>query len=161
MRFGNIYADQLGRTSGLALGDVLAGPESGRTALAIGDEALLTAMPQTDLQEVADRVARVDRYLDAETDVHKEKKQYAILLVYTEIAGEAQKVVERHLAEMAIRWRLAEIIPGEEGVSILEYLVRLKKHVPAGALLDAIRAEGGDRVRAAELRSLEGLKKRS
>ena len=36
MKFGNIYVDQLGRTSGLALGDVLAGPESGRTALAIG-----------------------------------------------------------------------------------------------------------------------------
>ena len=102
-------------------------------------------MPQTDLQEVADRVARVDRYLDAETDIHKEKKQYAILLVYTESAGEAQQVVERHLRE----------------ISILEYLVRLKDHVPAGALLDAIRREGGDRVRAAELRSLEGLKRRS
>ena len=161
MKFGNIYVDQLGRTSGLALGDVLAGPESGRTALAIGDQALLTAMPQTDLQEVADRVARVDRYLDAETDIHKEKKQYAILLVYTESAGEAQQVVERQLAEMAIRWRLAEIMPGKDEVSILEYLVRLKDHVPAGALLDAIRKEGGDHVRAAELRSLEGLKRRS
>lgn len=161
MNFGNIYVDQLGRTSALALGDVLAGPESGKTALAIGDEALLTAMPQTDLQEVADRVARVDRYLDAETDVHKEKKQYAILLVYTESAGEAQQVVERHLGDMAIRWRLAEIIPGEGTISILEYLVRLKEHVPAGALLDAIRKEGGDFVRAAELRSLQGLKKRS
>lgn len=161
MKFGNIYVDQLGRTSGMALGDVLAGPESGKTALAIGDEALLTAMPQTDLQEVADRVARVDRYLDAETDVHKEKKQYAILLVYTESAGEAQQVVERHLGDMAIRWRLAEIIPGEGEISILEYLVRLKEHVPAGALLDAIRKDGGDFVRAAELRSLQGLKKRS
>lgn len=161
MKFGNIYVDQLGRTSGMALGDVLAGPESGKTALAIGDEALLTAMPQTDLQEVADRVARVDRYLDAETDVHKEKKQYAILLVYTELAGEAQQVVERHLGDMAIRWRLAEIIPGEGEISILEYLVRLKEHVPAGALLDAIRKDGGDLVRAAELRSLQGLKKRS
>ena len=161
MNFGNIYVDQLKRTSGLALGDVLAGPQSAETALTIGDEALLTAMPQSDLQEVARRVARVDRYLDAETDVHKEKKQFSILLVYSDEAGEAQKVVERHLGELAVRWRLAEIIPGEDGVSILEYLVRVKEHVPAGALLDAIRKDGGEHVRAAELRSLQGLKKRS
>ena len=161
MNFGNIYVDQLRRTSGLALGDVLAGPESGKTALSIGDEALLTAMPQTDLQEVADRVARVDRYLDAETDVHKEKKQYAILLVHSESVGEVQEVVEKHLGTMAVRWRLAEILPGEGDISILEYLVRLKEHVSAGVLLDAVRRDGGDRVRAAELRSLQGLKKRS
>ena len=140
---------------------MLAGPQSAETALTIGDEALLTAMPQSDLQEVARRVARVDRYLDAETDVHKEKKQFSILLVYSDEAGEAQKVVERHLGELAVRWRLAEIIPGEDGVSILEYLVRVKEHVPAGALLDAIRKDGGEHVRAAELRSLQGLKKRS
>ena len=161
IKFGNIYVDQLGRTSGLALGDVVAGPESGRTALAIGDEALLTAMEQTDLQEVAHRVARVDRYLDAETDRHKEKKRYHILLVYTESAGDVQRVVDHELGAMAIRWRLAEIVPGEGGISILEYLVRLKDHVPAGALLDAIRRNGGEKVRAAELRSLQGLKKRS
>ena len=161
MNFGNVYVDQLKRTSGLALGDVLAGPGSAESALSIGDSALLTAMPQTDLKEVARRVARVDRYLDAETDVHKEKKQFSILLVYTDLAGETQQLVERHLAALAVRWRLAEIIPGEDGVSILEYLVRVKEHVPAGALLDAIRKDGGDHVRAAELRSLQGLKKRS
>lgn len=160
INFGNIYVDQLGRTSGLALGDVLAGPASGRTALSIGDEALLTAMPQSDLQEVAGRVARVERHLDAETDVHKEKKLYSILLVYSGRAGEAQKVVESLLKDMALRWRLAEIIPGEDDISILEYLVRLKDHVPGGALLDAVREKGGEHVKAAELRSLEGLKKR-
>ncbi len=161
MNFGNIYVDQLKRTSGLALGDVLAGPESAASALKIGDEALLTAMPQTDLREVARRKARVESYLEAETDIHKEKKQFSILLIYSDAAGETQQIVERNLGLFAVRWRLAEIIPGEDGVSILEYLVRVKEHVPAGALLDAIRKEGGDSVRAAELRSLQGLKKRS
>ncbi len=161
IKFGNIYVDQLGRTTGLALGDVVAGPESAKTALTIGDEALLTAMPQSDLQEVAHRVARVDRYLDAETEVHREKKQYHILLVYTESVGDVQQLVDSELGQMAIRWRLAEIVPGEGGISILEYLVRLRDHVPAGVLLDAIRREGGEKVRAAELRSLQGLKKRS
>ncbi len=81
--------------------------------------------------------------------------------MYSGRAGEAQKVVESLLKDMALRWRLAEIIPGEDDISILEYLVRLKDHVPGGALLDAVRkGGGGDHVKAAELRSLEGLKKR-
>ena len=112
MKFGNIYVDQLHRTSSLGLGDVLAGPGSGETALSIGDEALLTAMPQSDLREMVGRVARLERYLDEETDVQTEKKLYSVLLVYTKLAGEAQKVVESPLNETAVRWRLAEIIPG-------------------------------------------------
>jgi hypothetical protein len=39
---------------------------------------------------------------------------------------------------------LAEIIPGEDDISILEYLVRLKDHVPGGALLDAVRKGGAN-----------------
>ena len=160
MKFGNIYVDQLHRTSALGLGDVLAGPGSGETALSIGDEALLTAMPQSDLQEMVGRVARLERYLDEETDVQTEKKLYSVLLVYTKLAGEAQKVVEGPLNETAVRWRLAEIIPGQDGASILQYLVRLKPGVQPGIMLDTIRKEGGDHVQAAELRSLRSRAKR-
>ena len=160
MKFGNIYVDQLHRTSALGLGDVLAGPGSGRTALSIGDEALLTAMPQSDLREMVSRVARLERYLDEETDVHTEKKLYSILLIYTRLAGEAQKVVEGPLNEMAVRWRLAEIIPGKDDLSILQYLVRLKPGVRPGFMLDTIRQEGGEHVQAAELRSLRSRAKR-
>ena len=159
-QFGNIYVDQMHRTSSLALGDVLAGPASGKTALSIGDQALLAAIPQTDLGEMVGRVARLERYLDEETDVQTEKKLYALLLVYTKLAGEAQKAVEGPLNEMAVRWRLAEIIPGGDGVSVLQYLVRLKPGVQAGVVLDTIRKEGGDHVQAAELRSLRSRTKR-
>ena len=82
---------QLHRTSALGLGDVLAGPGSAKTALAIGDKALLSAMPQSDLEEMVGRVARLERALDEETDVHTEKKLYSVLLVHTSLAGEAQK----------------------------------------------------------------------
>ena len=160
MKFGNIYVDQLHRTSALGLGDVLAGPGSSETALSIGDEALLTAMPQSDLREMVGRVARLERYLDEETDVQTEKKLYSVLLIYTKLAGEAQKVVEGPLNETAVRWRLAEIIPGEDGASILQYLVRLKPGVQPGIMLDTIRKEGSDHVQAAELRSLRSRAKR-
>ena len=160
MKFGNIYVDQMHRTSALGLGDVLAGPASAKTALSVGDQALLTAVPQTDLGEMVGRVARLERYLDEETDVHTERKLFAVLLVYTSLAGEAQKVVEGPLNQMCARWRLAEIIPGGEGVSILQYLVRLRPGAQAGVMLDTIREEGGDRVQAAELRSLRSRTQR-
>ena len=154
--FGNIYADQGSRTGALALGDVLAGPGSARTALSIGDRRLLEAMSPADLKDVAERVARLGQHLDAEVDAPKEKKAYSLLIVHSTKPGEAQKHVEEELARMALRWRLAEILPGEGDHSVLEYLVRLQERFRSGDLLQAIRATGGDAVKAAEIRSLTG-----
>jgi hypothetical protein len=159
--FGNIYADQIGRTRALALGDVVAGPGSAGTAVSIGDKRLLSALTPRELTDVADKAARIDRYLEAEADTLRDRKQFSVLMVYVDKVGLVQQVVEHHLADMAIRWRLAEILPGEEGVQILEYLVRMKETIPPGMLLDAIREEAGEHIRAAEFRSLKGLRKRS
>lgn len=160
MGFGNIYSDQKGRTSPLALGDILAGPQSGATALSIGDKALLAALTPRELRDAAVQVARMESYLEAEEEQHKERKKYAILMVHTEEVGTTQGLVEREIELRAVRWRLAEILPGKDGIQILEYLVRLKPDVSAGSLLDAVRVAGGGRIKAAEFRSLEGLKKR-
>ncbi len=152
--FGNIYSDQGSRTGALALGDVLAGPGSARTALSIGDRRLLEALTPTDLKEVAERMARLGQHLDSEVDTPKEKKSFLLLIVHTDQAGEAQQAVEVELADMAARWRLAEILPGEGQTSILEYLVRLRDGYLSGDLLEAVRRAGGDRVLAAEIRSI-------
>jgi len=160
MNFGNIYADQRGRTAPLGLGDILAGPGSADGALSIGDRTLLSALTPRELGEAAVHVARMERHLEADADRHKERRKYAILLVHTDEVGPTQELVERELEPRAVRWRLAEILPGRDGVQVLEYLVRLNDDAPAGDLLDAVRRAGGDRVLAAEFRSLEGLKKR-
>ncbi len=160
MNFGNIYADQFRHGGKIRLGDAVAGPESARTAMAIGDSRLVAAMSPTEVTEVADRMARTRRYLEAESSSRKERKRYSVLMIYTAEAGGAQAAVEPILERMALRWSLAEVIPGHDGVSILEYLVRVPDEVPAGAILDAIRAEAGALVRAAELRSLRGLAKK-
>jgi len=160
LNFGNMYVDQLGRTAAMGLGDALAGPQSGESALRFGDASLLTALSPLEVKEVAEHRERLVSYLDSVTETTKERKAYAILLVHTREVGDVQTVVEAVLERGATRWRLAEILPGEAGVSILEYLVRVREGVPAGALLDAIRREGEGKVQAAELRSLEGLQKR-
>lgn len=161
INFGNIYVDQRGRTSALNLGDVLAGPESGGSAVSFGDDQLLNAMSVEELADVADRVSRMERHLEAEADTPKERKLYAVLMVHAESVGPVQAMVDPLLERLAVRWRLAEILPGSGGVSILEYLVRLRDGITPGTLLDQIRTLGGDNVRAAELRSLKGLRKRS
>jgi hypothetical protein len=161
VNFGNLYADRMHRTGGMALADAVAGPESRRGALSFGDPRLAAALAPTELKEVADRMARTHRYLDAESDERQERKQYTLLMVYADEAGAAQAAVEPLLEQMAVRWTLAEILPGADGISVLEYLVRIRDEFPAGALLDALRQAAGASVRAAELRSLKGLAKRS
>lgn len=157
--FGNIYADRAGRTGNLSLGDVLAGPASADSALSFGDPRLLKTLSRRELAEAAERMARMQRHLRSETTDQQEHKAYSVLMVYALKAGEAQKVTERLLKSMAHRWRLAEIIPAEEGVSILEYLVRMGERHSTGELLDVIREQAGPYIKAAELRSLEGLRK--
>jgi hypothetical protein len=158
--FGNIYVDAVGKSGAMGLGDVLAGPESRGSAVTVGDKQLLQALSEKELTDVAERVARMERYLDAESDTTKDRKQYHVLLVHAAQVGEAQGFVEADLEPNAIRWRLAEIIPGQDGISILEYLVRLHDHCSPGGLLDLIQSHPGNSIRAAEIRSLKGLKRK-
>jgi hypothetical protein len=160
MNFGNIYADQFHRTGGLTLGDAVAGPGSAESAVSIGDARLMAALSPKELKDVAERLSRMKTYLHAESDSKKDRKQYCVLMVSTAKVGNAQAVVEPLLERTSDRWRLAEIAPGKDEVSILEYLVRLKEEVSTGALLDAVREAGGEDVKAAEIRSLEGLAKK-
>ena len=157
--FGNIYADQ-GRTAPLALGDILAGAGSAESAISIGDKALLSALTPTELTEAAGHVARMERYLEAEEEKPKERKKYGVLMVHTDEVAQTQARLESEIERHSVRWRLAEILPGRGGVQVLEYLVRLREDVSVGTLVDAVRRGGGEHVRAAEFRSLAGLKRK-
>jgi hypothetical protein len=161
MNFGNVYADRLRRTGGLSLGDAVAGAESASSAVAFGDARVLNALSPTELKEVADRLGRTDRYLSAEADTRKERKHYSVLMVYTSEVGATQERVEPLLERMAMRWSLAEIAHADAQTSVVEYLVRLPEGASAGDLLDAIRTQAGDVVRAAEIRSLRGLARKT
>jgi hypothetical protein len=158
--FGNIYVDQGGRTGHLTLGDVLAGPASAQKAVSFGDRRLLDALGPDELKDVAERVARMEQYLKAAGEDKQERKAYSVLLVHTDEVADAQKAIEPRLQELCVRWSLAEIVPRESGVSVLEYLVRPREGVGEGALMEAVRDAGGALVRAAEMRSLKKVAKR-
>lgn len=155
MRFGNIYA---GNASVLGIGDVLAGPASGGAVLRVGDPGVLEAARPSDVADLADRAARIERHISEERTKKKDKRANALLLVHTRAAEGAQAYVDRLLEERATRWKLAEIGPGPSGV-LLIYLARLDGEGVQGAVMDRLRSEApAGVVEAAELRSLKGLK---
>ena len=158
--FGNIYMDQKDRTGHLTLGDVLAGPASADKAVKFGDRRLLDALTPDDMRGMAERMGRMERYLKEVGDSKKERKAYSVLLIHTDQVGETQNAIEPKLQELSVRWSLAEIVPHEDGVSVLEYLVRPRDDIAEGTMMEAVRAAGGARVRAAEMRSLKGIAKR-
>lgn len=157
-QFGNIYADAKG--AALGLGDVLAGPESGYGALAVGNPAVLEAAAPEDLAEIAERAARLERYISEERAKKKSKRANALLLVHASEAGPAQAHVDAALEELAARWKLIEVGPGPSG-SLLQYLARFDGAAVEGAVMDRIREAPEDVISAAELRSLKGLKSRA
>ena len=157
-RFGNIYAHSRG--AALGLGDVLAGPETAATALAVGDPAILEAAAPADLAEIAERAVRLERHVSEERLKKKKARANALLLIHARSAQPAQAEVERILEELAAKWKLAELNPAPSGF-LLVYLARLEGSAVQGAVMDRLRAGVGGAIEAAELRSLKGLQPRA
>lgn len=156
---GNIYVDQQGRVTPLRPGEALMGPAKTGEFMAVGDPKLLEALTPDELDQVADRAARLQAYIAARSDDTKKKRFSAVVLVHTSEPKSAQPVVEQVFENQTKRWRLAELLPTVDGTTTLEYMVRLKDDVEAGALLDELKRLGAPNVVAAEFRSLRGLKR--
>lgn len=157
-QFGNIYADQSNRASALSVGDVLAGPASAQSAMRVGDPAVLEALPETELSEIAERAVRIERHVSEERARKKGERANTMLLVHGVTAAPVQALLDPMLDEMAVRWKLAEIDTTEAGV-MLVYLARMDGEAAQGELMDRVR--GAPEVSAVELRSLKGLKPRA
>lgn len=162
LNFGNIYADQIHRTGGLGLGTAIAGPGSSRASLGFGDRDVMSSLAPTSLDEVKETQARMRQYLHEESEHKKERKRFLALIVYTRDPGPAQELLDPLLEEWTLRWQLAEVVPGETGVSGLTYLVRLREGVTENFLIQTLEAaDQGEPsvIEAAELRSLKELAK--
>src|SRR2546426_103059 len=122
LNVGNIYADQQGRTPALPPAEGLLGPRRrASAALAVGDPDLLAALAPHELEEVADRAARLQAYVMARAGDKKEDRFNGMLLVHTTQPEAAQRLVEELLQIQARRWRLAEIGPAPPGPASRAY----------------------------------------
>ena len=156
-KFGNMYADP---SIGLSRGDVLAGPASAARALQVGDPAILEAVTADDRAGIAERAARMERYISEERKKKKAERANQLVLVHATDAAAAQSFVDKVLDELATRYKLKEIGTGPAGV-LLEYLASLDGPGVEGAVYDRLHEGRGGPLVGAELRSIKGLKPRA
>ncbi|HEX4470153.1 MAG TPA: DUF4956 domain-containing protein [Gemmatimonadaceae bacterium] len=73
---------------------------------------------------------------------HDVSRQTQMVSVYTQHPSSARHLVEELLPNVAKEWHLAEIVPGGDGRSTLEYVVRFKKKVAPDAAVEEINLAG-------------------
>lgn len=159
-RFGNPYAAATSGGGGLSLGDALAGHGSAEARNLVGDPALLDAAAPGDVGEALAQAARFERHVAEERLKKKSKRANGLLLVHTDRVEGCQPSVEAILEEATTRWKLAEVVQAAPGRWVLQYLIRVDAPGTPGNVLQRLH-EGGEGVSAAELRSLQGLKRRT
>ncbi|HZD03764.1 MAG TPA: hypothetical protein VE173_02570, partial [Longimicrobiales bacterium] len=144
---------------GVPLAEALVPGESHK-AVVIGDEEQIEPVHADDLPELSGHIDRLADYVRADA-LRKKKKYNTLLLVYTEDPEMASERVEPILGEHARRWvEVDRIQRNGSGLVALEYLLRLKKKVKVGQMIDRLGCGEGEACTAAELKPIRGLRKR-
>jgi len=122
--FGSIYGGRYGRTGILSLGD---------------SRALVAQTP------AARRDVRKSLFDDA-----NEMDCDGILLIHAAETDLARHMAQEAFTEMAKDWKLAGIVPRDDHLSTLQYLVRLKKKSGPADLVGALNDRWSSQITAAE-----------
>ncbi|HEX2095239.1 MAG TPA: DUF4956 domain-containing protein [Longimicrobiaceae bacterium] len=117
------------------------GGRYGRTGiLSVGDPGLMVAQ----LPDAQRRIRR--RLLQDAAEIRSD----GILLVHSADSEVARQTVQEALGDLARDWMLADIVRREEGVSTLEYVLRLKRQVLPADLVGALDERWATHLAAAE-----------
>ena len=122
------------------IGSIYGGRYGETGILSTGSEELLVAQTPEQRKEI--RRALLEEAEEMKTD--------GILLVHAERPEVARHTVQEALSDMARDWRLVRIANRDEGITTLEYLVRLKKETAAIDLVGALDERWSGQVEAAE-----------
>ncbi len=145
--------------AGVTLAEALVPGESHK-AVILGDETKAEPVQAEDLSELGEHIDRLADYVRADA-LRKKKKYNTLLLVHTDDPEATQRFVEPILEEHALRWvQVDEIERDGNGMVAVEYLMRLKKEVRVGKMIDRLECGPGSLCQAAELKPIKGLRKR-
>ena len=122
------------------IGSVYGGGYGRTGVLATGDPALHVAQLPMDRKEIRRSL------LDAAGDFRSD----GVLLVHAGEVDLARHMVQEAFSDLAKDWRLVRVTPRGEGISTLEYLVRLKKKTSPPDLVGAVDERWSAQVHAAE-----------
>jgi len=114
------------------------------------DDEVLRDMTAEQLEGVAQRAMRRAREHNPEGEEGGGAKPEALIRLKTRNPNGVRPLVEQRLEESAKKWRLKSVFPGDDGITVVEYTVTLKKSKNLDDVLSAVRAAG-----AAELLSAE------
>jgi hypothetical protein len=98
------------------------------------------------------RVATMEHRVPVAIPPSAQSSLNAILRVHTTSVESAQGTVEEVLAGAAKQWELTGVTPGEEGRSMLDYVVRLRAKTQRADVLNDLRTRGTPHVIGAEYR---------
>ncbi len=74
-----------------------------------------------------------------------------LLRVRTATVEEARRALEPALGQQLKRWRYGGVVHEDDGTHVLEYVVQLRRSVPADVVRDALRAQGAPHVTDVQL----------
>lgn len=159
MNVGDVGPSLELRHGGVPLTEALVPGESHK-AVVIGDEERVEPVHAEDLPGLSEHIDRLADYVRADA-LRKKKKYNTLLLVYTREPEEAGEMVEPILDEHARRWvEVDRIQRNGTGLVAVEYLLRLKKKVKVGRMIDRLSCGEEGPCMAAELKPIKGLRKR-
>jgi len=144
---------------GIRLSEALVPGESHRPVV-LGDREAPEMVHAEDLEDLSGSIERLANYVSADA-LRKRKKYNTLLLVYAEDVDAAREKLEPILDEHTQRWVFVDTISqnGSE-LPALEYLLRLKKSVDVGQMVDRLGCGEGAVLRAAELKPVRGLRRK-
>ena len=150
--FGRAPANLEGSAAARALERTRALADAGGEFVASLDREVLASMSPAQLEAVAAKAWRRRQLKDDGPLAERSFPFRAILRVHASEVEPVQLAVESVLMELAKRWELSAVLPGEFGGSTLEYLVRMRKTSSKEALFANLRARGGPQLLGVELR---------
>lgn len=159
MNVGDVEPSLAVSHGGLYLSEALV-PGVTQKPVIVGDRASVDRLDHEQVSALEDAIDRLADYVRA--DALRQKGKYnTLMLVYTEKPEQAEGLVEEVLDEHADRWVHVDSIDYEGGdMSVLEYLLRLKKKVDVGTMIHSLEAGEGCIVLAVEMKPMKGLRKR-
>ncbi|HEX6069782.1 MAG TPA: DUF4956 domain-containing protein [Longimicrobiaceae bacterium] len=122
------------------IGSIYGGRYGATGVLSTGSEELLIAQAPETRKEI--RRSLLEEAVEMKTD--------GILLVHAERPEVARHTVQEALSDMARDWRLVRIAERDDGITTLEYLVRMKKKTSPTDLVGALDERWSAQVEAAE-----------
>ena len=145
--------------AGVTLAEALV-PGETHKAVIIGDDDKAEPVHAEDLDNLKGHIDRLADYVRADA-LRKKKKYNTLLILHTREPEAVAEFVEPILDEHARRWvQVDQISRNGSGMVAVEYLMRLKKKVQVGKMIDRLDCGPDSLCQAAELKPIKGLRKR-